>query len=272
MPTIRLQSSFFAILLILAWLTTACGASNPPSPATATAQSLRAAALATHVAGNQQATRAARSGGALQSALTWPVVFSDTFNTDSGAWPGGEASDPLANITWTIAGGRYTWEAQAADSFVWWASLETASLRDIYLAATVKQPSGPQDGEAGLIFGLDSEKNDYYLFEINNRGESALYLHTQGEWLALGGWRASPAIRAGGPNRLAVIAQEDRIQMFVNNEWVREQGDTRLERGKVGLLVGLSNAGDTGVWVFDDFELRSPEDINPEAAATPLGG
>jgi hypothetical protein len=193
-----------------------------------------------------------------QSAQAWPLVLEDRFETVAAGWPVGTADDPLASIGWTIADGRYEWVAEANDSFVWWGLPEGDSLADFYLSVRVRQASGPPNAEHGLVFRLDSELNQYYLFEVNGQGQYALFIQQADTWEALIDWQESDAVLVEGTNHLAVIVQADRFRLFVNEVLVAGYRDDRLVAGRAGLLIGLPEGGEQGAWEFDDFELRAP--------------
>jgi len=255
-------------VILLISLIAICGCSSPGiNSATATAQSRRASAMATHVAVGLQATistetiqataTAQSMQNALQSARQWPVIISDIFDANLHDWPTGQDSDPaLASVTWSIADGKYQWQADATDSFVWWGTPDMTGVSDFYLAADARQVSGPDDGEYGLVFRQAGD-SDYYIFEINNQGQFAVYLHQSDNWEALLSWNDSPAILAGGTNRLVALALGSQFLFYINDQFVTNLDDARLENGKVGLLIGLTNPKDKGTWEFDNFELRS---------------
>jgi len=255
-------------VILLISLTGISGCSSPGiNSATATAQSRRASAMATHVAVGLQATINAETiqatataqslQKALQSARQWPVIISDIFDANLYGWPTGQDSDSaLASVTWSIADGKYQWQAEAVDSFVWWGTPDMNNVSDFYLAADARQVSGPGDGEYGLVF-RQSGDSDYYVFEINNQGQFAVYLHQSDSWEALVSWIDSPAILPGGTNRLVVLVQGSQFLFYINDQLVTKLDDTRLENGKAGLLIGLTNPKDKGMWEFDNFELKS---------------
>ncbi len=257
-----------AWLLALAWLVgmTACARGGKESAPTQTAQAQRASQMATQIAMGLQATRTVNK---IQStavartialaAITWPVVLRDDFLIPAYNWPTGEDTDPLADIDWRYTNGRYTWKATAHDSFVWWATPSMDDVGDSYLAVSLRQSEGETSSEAGLVFHQQGEGN-YYLFEINNQGQYAVFLHLDGDWQALIDWRDSPAITSEKMNRLAVFTQGGQFYFFINSQRVDDISDSTLANGQTGLLIGLSNPGDEAAWEFDDFEVRaSPE-------------
>ncbi len=160
-------------------------------------------------------------------------------------------------MSWSIVNGKYIWEGKATSGFVWWVTPKSDAVSDFYLSSSIQQSSQSDSGEYGLIFRQTSDE-DYYLFEVNASNQYALYLHSADGWEVLIDWTPHPSISADGPNRLEVIGQGTYFAFNINNEFVADYSDERLSQGAVGLLVGLSNPGDTATWEFDDFVLRVP--------------
>ena len=130
------------------------------------------------------------------------------------------------------------------------------NVSNFYLAVDARQVSGPDDGEYGIVFRQGGD-SDYYVFEINNQGQFAVYLHQSDTWEALVSWNDSPAILPGETNRLEALAQGSQFLFYINDQLVMNLDDARLENGDAGLLIGLTNPKDKGTWEFDNFELRS---------------
>jgi len=256
------------VLVVPVFLAGCTGFVGKDRPGTATAQADRAMRLATQIGqslqvtretGNQQATATAFSRQTLmKEAGQWQILISDTFDENRFGWFTGEQEDPaLASMTWSIDGGKYRWQGKATSSFVWWVTPESEAVTDFYLSASIRQTSQPDVGEYGLVFRQSSD-GDYYLFEVNGSNQYALYLHTADGWETLIDWTPHPAISAGSPNRLEVIAQGAYFAFSINDAFVGDYSDERLSQGAVGLLVGLSNPEEEATWEFDDFVLRMP--------------
>ena len=263
------------ILLLAASMSSCTTATNNDNPATATAQAERSIQLATQMANKLQTTNEVRyayvtaTAEAFQTMLDatrlWPVAYEDTFDEERGDWPVGVEEGELAKIEWRISDGKYQWKADANSGFVWWTLPEADSVGNFYLAADVQQIDGPPDGEAGLVFRSDGDRS-YYNFAINNEGNYSLYFHSPEGWEALIDWMPSNHVISSETNRLTVIAQGDRLLLFINDHFLVEWNDTRLHAGEAGLIIGLSYAGEQGTWEFDNFELRAPKGDEIEAA------
>jgi len=240
----------FVLFLLGVLLLSGCTGSDMPSAPTATAQAQRAIRMATQIATDLNSI--------YETIAKWPVIISDPFDENSIGWATGEDVEPeLASIHWELQGGKYRWEAQAVDSFVWWAVPDMDELTDFHVQVAARQMNNPELGEYGLVYRL-TEDGSYYLFEINEQGQYAVFLHLPDGWETVRDWNFTSAVLPGQTNVLAVAAEGDEFYFFVNERMVSRFKDARLPAGKVGLLIGLSNPGDQSAWVFDDFELRVP--------------
>jgi hypothetical protein len=221
--------------------------------AQAAAETATAQALATAQAATAQAQQAP-----LDQAKQWSALIVDSFNDNALEWATGERDGDFARINWIIDDGLYRWETYAYDGFVWWVTPDMDPVSDFYLAADMYIIDGPATAESGLIFWR-TEENAYHVFEIDG-GYFAVFYYDSSEWITLLDWAESPVINAnpGETNRLAVIAQGEQLLFYINDQYVAELFNSEASSGSAGLIVGLDEAGEEGVWEFDNFELRTP--------------
>ncbi len=262
----RLISHFLWISLLL--ICSGCSDfSNGDLASTQTAQSDRSRQLATKAASAILPTLTARvlaveaTAEALELirelAQNWTIILSDVFDNPDNAWPENERDDPLAKMKWSFTDGKYRWSAQAKEGFVWWATPEIDEVADFSASTTVTQLDGPADAEYGMIFRRTSD-GEYYLFELSESSEYALFLYWQDDWWTLIEWTQTDAFLPGIENKIDIIALDNVFYLYVNDELVAQYQDQRLPAGQVGLLVGLSNSGDEGIWEFDNYTIRTP--------------
>jgi serine/threonine protein kinase len=192
----------------------------------------------------------------IPEARLWPVAFQDRFDDNQNSWPTGLSnSAEFGSINRRVDNGRYSWEVLGKDPSVWWAAADQVSASDFYLAATVRQVSGSEVGEYGLIF-RKNDNQDYLVYKISNIGRYALYLYQDAKWTALIDWSDTESIFIGAENRMEVIAQGDLFYLVLNGDLVATVRQTSPPEGQAGLFVGTSNPADSGLWEFDDFEIR----------------
>jgi hypothetical protein len=230
--------------------------------ATVTAEALHAAETASAQAATATAeAAAAQTAQALQAPLEaakgWGVIAEDYFQDNANEWATGEREGTYAKITWTLADGVYRWDTLAYDGFVWWVYPEISPVSDFYLAADMTFVEGPPVAEMGLMF-WHTEDNTYYVFEIDNQDDFAVFYYDSSEWTTIYEWTESDAIIPGGMNRLAVVAEGDHLLFYINDQHVAEVFNAAATTGNVGLIVGLDEADQTGIWEFYNFELRAP--------------
>jgi serine/threonine-protein kinase len=225
-------------------------AANEAATATAQAEATAAAyAQAT-------ATAEALLYGPLWEASGWPVVLSDDFSAEANDWYLGDYEDELVIGSRSISGGVYRWEAEALDDFVWWSIPDTDSVSDLYVAVDAQLIDGVSNAQYGLVFRRTAGK-DYYLILVSDNGYYE-FVKVVDEWTPLTEWTETTAVQPGGVNRLEVVAKGSQFTFYINGEYVAEFSDDELDSGKPALVVGLSEAGDSSVVEFDDFELRAP--------------
>ena len=198
--------------------------------------------------------------GELNLAKKWSGAFIDNFDQNSYDWASGARTGDRADITWTIADGVYRWDAVAKEGFVWWVYPEMEEYADFYYAVDLDIVQGPDAAEQGLVYRMfkNGDEYSYYLYEISNDGQYSVWFRDPSGWSELIPWTISPLIKANGSNRLALIAQGSRMVFFINDQFVAEVSDDRLSTGKLGLCIGLDENGQTGVWQFDNLEIRTP--------------
>jgi hypothetical protein len=224
--------------------------------AQAAVQTATAQAFATAQAATAQAATAQALQGPLDQAKQWSAVIEEYFYDNALDWATGERDGDFARINWLLGEGVYRWETLAHDGFVWWVTPDMDPVSDFYIAADMKVVEGPSSAETGLIF-WHSDDNAYYVFEID--GEYfAVFYYDSAEWNTIWDWTESTTIVPGGTNRLAVIAQGEHLVFYINDQFVAEVFNAESRSGTNGLIVGLDEAGEEGVWEFYNFELRTP--------------
>jgi hypothetical protein len=121
--------------------------------------------------------------------------------------------------------------------------------------ASFRKTGGPAGGGYGLIVhdvgpeprdGI-SQLGQFYVFEIGDRGEVAVWFHDSDHWVDLLPWAHSDAVRPGlTTNRLRVDVIDDRYTFFVNGDLIAEERSGPSRRGRrecslVGTRTKLSS-------------------------------
>jgi hypothetical protein len=216
-----------------------------------------------------EATRMAEKQGSIKEIYTdWPAVIEETFAINDLDWPEFQEEADLADLTVEFASGKYRWQARANEGFIWWSFPRIDPLTDFYAEIEVAQIEGDQYGEIGLAYRLDEDR--FYLYEISGGEYFSVWRSDPDGWGEMMDWTTSAAIQTLGTNKLGVLAIQDHFYLFINDQLVAEVSDDQLERGVLGVAIGLDEAEDTGIFEFDNLIIRAPVE-SPTETAEPGG-
>lgn len=264
-----MKPPFMAILiLILAGLgcSSVSRAGEERNP-TQTAQAGGYQILATQMAFGPAATRqaeaalvtatAAAAAGEMLAAETWPVIFQDTFADNHNNWPHEPDYGDLVDLDFTIAGGFYTMSATAHAAFIYWAYPDGAAAADFYLLFDARRLPESAPGSYGAAFRILDESN-YYLFRVDDSGYYTLELLWDDVWYTLIPWTETAHLNTGSANQIGVLAQGSQLSFSINRQVVAVTTDDTLSAGDNGVVCGLYEPDDKGVFQFENFVLRAP--------------
>jgi len=113
----------------------------------------------------------------------------------------------------------------------------------------------------GLLFRLSPVRREFYVLELNSRGEYRFVRATgsdPSQWLTLIDWTHSNAILGGYGhiNTFLVVAKGSQFRFYINQQLiVTNFSDSLYSSGLIGFLVGGDSAGGSeavfsNVWVF----------------------
>lgn len=170
-----------------------------------------------------------------------------------GTWGTGSEAD----VQGTVANGVYDMTVEAESGIFWATANQNLGYGTYRLEVT--QVDGPVDNGYGMMFLMDTDDNDFYLFEIS--GDGFVWIGRCMERcnndivpLVQDGWFPSDAVKTGigETNVLRVEASEEIMRFYVNDQLVGEGSDTVLQEGDIGVAVETYGAG--GVQIhFDNF-------------------
>jgi hypothetical protein len=271
--TPRYSRFFVSILICWTFILAGCSGSESLPPATATAQVERIQKMATQMAGAvqgsvavqstsvippQQATETATAGLAMHNeAVGWRVVISDTFDSNNNQWTTGTKDGDLSTENLSIGGGKYKWTATAKESFVYWTTPITDTIKDFYLAVDAQQLDGPEDGDMSLVFH-EADTSNFYLFEVSSVKQFSVSQLVQDVWQTRINWTDNVLIQPFKTNHLEVIGKGATYYFFINKGLVGSYTESNPSEGSPGIAVALYHKNDTGNFTFDNFELRVP--------------
>jgi hypothetical protein len=177
--------------------------------------------------------------------------YVETFDAP-GSWRTGSDADAIGQV----ANGVYEMLVEADDVTIWTTAGQSFSDGMYQVEAT--QVDGPLNNGYGMVFRLNDETDDFYLFKISGDGFVWIGRYQDGgtavepmvgEW-----WFESPAIRQGlnQTNTLRVSAEGANLIFYVNDQEVGRVTDETFASGDIGLLVETLGLGGVKVQ-FDNF-------------------
>lgn len=187
----------------------------------------------------------------------WPVIFRERYVSNDVDWPIFTEDGDLAAIDVSIEGGKYRWDAQAKQGFVWWAYPNLESLSNVYVEVEATQLEGATYGEMGLVVRLTEDR--FYLFRVSGGEYYSLYRSDPDGWSDLIEWTRTNTLSTTGTNTIGLLAFEDHFYLFINDHLIAEATDEELDAGVVGVAVGLDEEADEGLFEFDNLVIKSPE-------------
>ena len=177
--------------------------------------------------------------------------------------PGNWLTEEDGDVSGQVQNGVYDFLVKTADLFIWTTAGENFTDGIYEVEATPVE--GPLDNGYGMLFRIDDDNDDFYLFQISSdgfvwigrvkdggRGERQAII---GNW-----WFDSDAVRQGlnVTNRLKVQAEGANLIFYVNDREVGRVTDDTFRRGDIGLTV--QTFGEGGVRVhFDNFSVTPLE-------------
>jgi hypothetical protein len=212
------------------------------------------AALSTEAYQNTTFTRDSQI--LISQSINWPIVFSESFDTNNNQWPTGPEDGDLSTVNFVVDG-KYTINTSAKESFIYWARPDTPIVTDFRLEVDAVQQSGAVDGQFGLLIRQEDD-NNYYLFKITNDQYFAVNRSTVDGWESIIDWTSNPVINISKFNHLIVIAKSTHFIFLINQQIVQEVIDTSIPSGQFGIMFGLFTPDDEAVFEFDNFILRAP--------------
>ena len=190
----------------------------------------------------------------------WPLVTSDSFDTDNFTWPVYSDQDGSRNIQ----NGEYVWNVRSAPGSpgVGWEHWPATSreVSDFYVSVDAKATDQINNSTYGLAFRYTKE--GFYVFSLNDKGlvtvEAISFYQPINRLIKP---TESALVRHGATNRLSVIATGSRLVFFINDQFFAELDDDTFDHGFVGIQVDLESGEALAQVAFDNFELHEPDSV-----------
>ncbi len=206
--------------------------------ATATAQTIQGTQATATI---DDATATASSLSTLLTQATGKTPNLDDSladNSGSGKWDvGNTINTSVASTGCAFKDGTYH-VTEAQQGFLQPCIAENTDFSNFVYQVQVTLDQGNQ-GQAGLLFQVDSTNEAYYFFYIGSDGSYALDLYTSSGQVNNLIQGLSPAITTGlgQSNQLSVLAENGTYYLFANGQYLVTVTNTSLSSGKIGLAV-----------------------------------
>lgn len=195
----------------------------------------------------------------LSAACGGNEPYTETFD-DPGDWRVGSDSD----VEGEVEDGVYDFLVKADDLTIWTTAGE--NFGDGVYEVEATQVEGPLNNGYGMLFRVDDENDNFYLFKVSGDGFVWIGRYRDGgeeeaeplvgEW-----WFESEAVEQGlnVTNTLRVFAEDQNMIFYVNDQEVGRVSDGAFSSGDIGLMV--ETLGQGGVRVqFDNFTVEPIEE------------
>jgi hypothetical protein len=235
---------------------------TPPTPEAQTQAGLPPVETAYSATGlldlPEEWVEAGEAGSALPEPAAWPLTWQEDFNGNETGWETGLVEDDWAVMDRQIAHGIYRLEVTPqVGEVILFSEMPAPAAGDFYFAVDVRQFTCPGDAETGLLFRFEQAEAFYYL-GINSDREVWVQVHQAGKWETLLAGVEAASFQPCAWNRLAISAEGSDFQVFINNESAAEFRDERITVGGFALGSWFARPGETAVFEYDNFELRTP--------------
>lgn len=180
-----------------------------------------------------------------------PAAF-ETFARDTGTWTWGRTS----SASRSFADGALIIRVTESDKIAWSTyDGRPDEFEDFYLEVDATHRAGPLENNFGVAFRMQDGDN-FYLFEIDCKGQYDLTKLVDDEWKTIIGQTTSSALNKGRgcENSLGILAVGDWIVLRANDKEIGRVRDDTFSAGWVALTAGAYDTAGTEVG-FDNLRL-----------------
>jgi hypothetical protein len=196
----------------------------------------------------------------LANPTGWEVVMNNNFDTNKYSWPVDKYVDEYSESNVQIENGLYQLRIMAySNRGVYYYDFPALnkSSKNFYLASKVRQISGQDDADYGVIFHTNGEQ--HYFFSISNSGQFTVRSRNDaGAWKELWYGEDSENIHPGEFNELVIFGEGSHYTFCVNQQIVGELDNQEHPLGGFGIGTILRQANDVAIFEYDDLIVYSP--------------
>jgi len=244
----------------------------PPTQAIATSTTAPTTAPTSAPAATPKpATTATRAPTAKPTTASQPagVLFNEDFGSQQAAEDRGWVFEAGENVETAWAANKYIVSIKKKN----WLGLNWPDgTYDDFGAEAEGQATGGSYAEYGIVFRVsgDQASRTYYIFGVNTDGKYYLQKKVDGQWADPDPVpaTASTYVKSQAKNRLGVLAQGNKLSLYVNGFLVKTVTDDSSEEGMVGVYAGTGDNTSAQV-TFSRFTILTAEKAKAEWGTTP---
>lgn len=148
-------------------------------------------------------------------------------------------------------------------------------LTDAMIEVTARLPNSVKNARYGVLFRLDEEGNNFYVFGVTNEGKYGLFRFAEDHYETIIPYTESFYVgNAGFATKIQIINQGDIISINLGGSTIDTIRDPNLKSGRVALFIEPDEPNQTVL--FDDLRISEilsplpvPEPRTVQPAATP---
>lgn len=188
----------------------------------------------------------------------WPVTLCETFDDNRNEWIVESQDNPYAQYSINVENGVYTLDYKAKsfalfqrNALTWF---DLASAEDFALSSTGRMDSRFQSCSWGVAFRANEDS--FFLFSLYNDNSYAFEIYENNTWISLISKRSYAGIRKGEDNTVAIIADGQDFEFYINDEFVNSFSGGLLQGNDI-LLVASAKEGVEVTYTFDDVVMKT---------------
>ncbi len=229
----------------------------------------KAAAATSAPAATNTRAPAPRSTTASQPA---GVLFSEDFSSQQAAEDKGWVFDTGDNVDYAWSANKLTISVKKKQ----WLGLDWPDgTYDDFGAELEAQAIGSDYTEYGIVLrvGGDKDARTYYIFGVNTDGKYYLQKKVNGEWADTdpAPATASQYIKPKAKNTLGVLAQGNKLSLYINSFLVKTVTDDASPSGYVGVFAGTGD-NDSATAAFSKFAILTADKAKADWGTAPAAG
>ena len=270
-------------VLVMASLACSAATSTPaptlaPPTKAAAATSAPAATLAppTKAAGSTSAPAATNTRAPTPrpttASLSSGVLFSEDFASQKASEDKGWVFDTSDNVDYAWSANKLTISVKKQQ----WLGLDWPDgTYDNFGVQLEAQAIGNDYTEYGVVLRVSGDKDTrtYYVFGVNTDGKYYLQKKVSGKWADTdpAPSTASQYIKPKAKNTLGVLAQGNKLSLYINGFLVKTVTDDSAASGYVGVFTGTGD-NDTAQAAFSKFTILTADKAKADWGTAPAAG